>query len=305
MQRSFAYSFNNIKHWALAFGSKSSQIVNPQASSLATKYIWRNQMKDGYKISEDCYEDKPLDLSNYILLRTREQLLLQNRVNGSLTNNSGMLAGLRSKLYQNTFEGNLEACTLDLNENMESLDRIFRIDNTEDNLPVAFATNAMYVLARNRPSASSREIIEKRLLPIVKAKASYLHGEGVAQIAYALSSAQIWDEEAWAIVRDNIESHSYDCVVVKNDRWSLSKYSLMDGSEHLMQSDINRLGQDLFYQDKLNLFEMFNGLKIANKAAPSLNLGAAISWMGQRYAMDLDNNDQYLNLSATAAKQIE
>lgn len=50
---------------------------------------------------------------------------------------------------------------------------------------------------------------------------------------------------------------------------------------------------------------MFNGLKIANKAAPSLNLGAAISWMGQRYAMDLDNNDQYLNLSATAAKQIE
>lgn len=130
---------------------------------------------------------------------------------------------------------------------MAHLDRIFRIDNQDDNLPVAFATNAMYVLARNRPSAASREVIEQRLLPLVKAKAKYLHGEGISQVAYALSSAQIWDEEAWAIVRDNIAAHNYDCVVVKNDRWSLSKYSLMSGSEHLFQSDINSLGQDLFY----------------------------------------------------------
>jgi len=130
---------------------------------------------------------------------------------------------------------------------MSHLDRIFRIDNTEDDLPVAFATNAMYVLARNRPSAANRQVIEQRLLPLVKAKAKYLHGEGISQVAYALSSAQIWDEEAWAIVRDNIAAHNYDCVVVKNDRWSLSKYSLMSGSEHLFQSDINRLGQDLFY----------------------------------------------------------
>jgi hypothetical protein len=79
--------------------------------------------------------------------------------------------GIRSKAFQVAFEKNLESCTVDLNEHLSLLDRIFRIDNTEDNLPVAFATNAMYVLARNRPSAASREIITQRLLPLVKAKA--------------------------------------------------------------------------------------------------------------------------------------
>jgi hypothetical protein len=85
-RRSLAYNFNGIKHFFNIFGSGSSKIVNPQQNALATKYIWRNEVLDGYKISEDCYQDKPLDLSNYLLLRTREQLLLQNRVNGSLTN---------------------------------------------------------------------------------------------------------------------------------------------------------------------------------------------------------------------------
>jgi hypothetical protein len=58
-------------------------------------------MLDGYKISEDCFEDKPLDLSNYLLLRTREQLLLQNRVSGALTSSAGMGAmfGFRSKMF--------------------------------------------------------------------------------------------------------------------------------------------------------------------------------------------------------------
>ena len=54
---------------------------------------------------------------------------------------------------------------------MQHLDRVFFVDNQEADMPVAFATNAMYILARNRPSAVSREIIEKRLLPLVKSKA--------------------------------------------------------------------------------------------------------------------------------------
>lgn len=63
-----------------------------------------------------------------------------------------------------------------------------------------------------------------------------------------------------------------------------------------MQSDINKLGQDLFFQDRLSLFEAYNGLKIAHAAAPQLNLGPTISHFDAKYALDLDNNKQYLNL---------
>ena len=34
---------------------------------------------DGYKVGR-VYKDEPMDLSNYLLIRTREYLLLQNKV---------------------------------------------------------------------------------------------------------------------------------------------------------------------------------------------------------------------------------
>jgi hypothetical protein len=42
-------------------------------------YVWRNHVTDGYKIGRD-YEDSPMDLSNYLLIRTRERLLLENKI---------------------------------------------------------------------------------------------------------------------------------------------------------------------------------------------------------------------------------
>jgi hypothetical protein len=45
-------------------------------------------------------------------------------------------------------------------------------------LPVAFATNTLYVLERN--GASAREAYERLLIPVIKAKAEYLHAEGLA-----------------------------------------------------------------------------------------------------------------------------
>ena len=97
-----AYNFNYVKHLLTITGSRSSRLVKPQASALASKYIWRNKALDGYKIADDGVEDKPLDLSNYLLLRTREQMLLQNRVSGALTNTQAIgntLFGLQSKYY--------------------------------------------------------------------------------------------------------------------------------------------------------------------------------------------------------------
>ena len=49
-----------------------SPIVNSETRST---FVWRNCMTDGYKIGES-YKDVPLDLSHFLLIRTREHLLL-------------------------------------------------------------------------------------------------------------------------------------------------------------------------------------------------------------------------------------
>ena len=47
------------------------------------KFVWRNQGDDNYKITE-AFEDNPLELSHYLLVRTREHIFLQNKVEEKL-----------------------------------------------------------------------------------------------------------------------------------------------------------------------------------------------------------------------------
>lgn len=44
----------------------------------------------------------------------------------------------------------LRSVNYDLNDGLSALNKMFYIDNQEHDLPVAFATNAMYVLAKNK-----------------------------------------------------------------------------------------------------------------------------------------------------------
>lgn len=45
------------------------------------KFHWRNSLSEGYKLSTDAYEDKPLDLTNILLLKTREYQALNALIN--------------------------------------------------------------------------------------------------------------------------------------------------------------------------------------------------------------------------------
>ena len=47
-------------------------------------------------------------------------------------------------------------------------------------LPVAFASNTLYVLERNNLGDITREAYENLLLPVLRAKVEHLHAEGVA-----------------------------------------------------------------------------------------------------------------------------
>lgn len=63
-------------------------------------------------------------------------------------------------------------------------------------MPVAFATNVLYVLARNglAQTPESHKIINEKLIPLMLKKEHYLHAEGIAMAIYGLSEAKIWDE---------------------------------------------------------------------------------------------------------------
>ena len=60
----------------------------------------------------------------------------------------------------------------------------------------------MYVLARNGQSTACTDKIEGDLLSQVLAKKEHLHAEGIAQVAFALSEAQVWDKEAWTLIKE-------------------------------------------------------------------------------------------------------
>ena len=51
-----------------------------------TKYVWNNNggIMGNIKIDMDSYKDRPLDLSYYMLMRTKEKMVLEARIKDKL-----------------------------------------------------------------------------------------------------------------------------------------------------------------------------------------------------------------------------
>jgi hypothetical protein len=123
-------------------------------------------MTDGYKIGES-YKDVPLDLSHFLLIRTREHLLLQNKL-GIKVFKPTFYSAMTSN-YNNSAVASVRR---DLEEGMKCLYRLFYIEKKEYDMPVAFASNALYVLARNglAQTQESHKLIHERLIPLLLQK---------------------------------------------------------------------------------------------------------------------------------------
>lgn len=158
-----------------------------------------------------------------------------------------------------TIESAYKSCEKDLKDNLPYLTRMLDVlDPAKHDLPAAFASNTLYVLERN--GLGSREAYERLLIPILKKKIDYLHAEGIAQVVYVLTNNQIWDAELWGKLKILIQEKNWDCKIVKNQRWSATYFVGMDGNEHFFEKQFNPFVNQLFYEDKLNLFELFNSL---------------------------------------------
>ena len=144
------------------------------------KFVWRDKEDDAYKITE-AYRDDPLELSHYLLVKTREYLLLQNKLEERL-NSKNFISRYTKDYNQKAFK----EVKVELDKGLQDFKRIFYVENQEFDLPVAFATNTLYILARNNLLESSGDLVPTVLLPLIKQKQDYLHGEGVAQAVYAL-----------------------------------------------------------------------------------------------------------------------
>ena len=80
MQQKYVYAYNGVANWirgVIAIPQRSSKVIAQNASS--QQLVWRNHFTQSYKVAEG-FSQLPMDLSNFLFIRTREILLLQNKV---------------------------------------------------------------------------------------------------------------------------------------------------------------------------------------------------------------------------------
>ena len=133
----------------VGYRERNAEIVH-QTLNKSNKFVWRNKMTDGYKIGAS-FKDVPLDLSNYLLIRTRENILFRNKqLQKDVFRNKSFADNFkRPNTSENYTNDALIKITRDIEQGMIAMNRLFFINNERVTLPVAFATNTLYVLARN------------------------------------------------------------------------------------------------------------------------------------------------------------
>jgi hypothetical protein len=111
-----------------------------------------------------------------LFIRTRERLLLLNRVYAP---HKVLSSGKNSSNQEQYATQSLREVEEDLARYLPYLERFLGLLNPEkNNIPVAFASNALYVLEKN--GLGNREQYERVLLPILRSKIENLHAEGVS-----------------------------------------------------------------------------------------------------------------------------
>ena len=70
----------------------------------------------------------------------------------------------------------------------------------------------------------------------------------------------------------------------------------MTGYEHYYQSSVNDFTSELFFEDRINFYEMYNALIAADKAAPQLGLSESLKLLQQNYSDQVAYNNTYLEI---------
>jgi hypothetical protein len=247
MQSKYIYSFNGVVNFfrgLTLLRPMKQKFINP-IEHVDKTLVWRNHVTDGYKIGQ-VYYDQPMDLSNFLLIRTREYLLLQNKV---FAPQNVMSSGKANNFTKQLTLTSLKSCRKELDEALNTMDRLLYISKNMHDMPVAFASNALYVLERF--GRGNKQYYDTVILPILKNKAEYLHAEGLAHAVWGLANAEIYDKELWATLSRQIKEKDFNYKVIKNERWSVQQYAEMVGNEHFFEKEVNPFTNKLFFQGNI------------------------------------------------------
>ena len=188
------------------------------------------------------------------------------------------------------------------------MQRLLMVDKEDFDLPVAFATNLLYVLAKNglAHTEQSQKVIREICVPLINKKQEWLHSEGVSMAVYGLTEAGVFEEKTWQLLQAKVRDKDMDYRIVKNDYWDPTQFTTMNGDEHLAEKPFDEFGKTLFFEDRINLYELYEAIDRAKEKCPELpGLAETKVFLEERYTEILENQDKYQALTSFEKPKIE
>ncbi|CAI2376506.1 unnamed protein product [Moneuplotes crassus] len=238
------------------FYTQSQTICPTSATKGGKQLVWRAHLSDTLKISPG-YTDKPVELGNFLFLRTREKEMLQTRLDkrsDSVKFDSFVTKSFDSKTIMKVDQ--------ELDRGFRSLNELFSIMKTLGHLdfPVSFAANALYAMEKN--GIRDQDAYENILFPILKKKAQYLHSDGLAGSIWALGQYHCNDGQLIERILETYNEKNFgtDVVYVDNAPYTNETFLPADKSFGLEYYSTNEFSK-MFYKNHISCLDLCEGLK--------------------------------------------
>lgn len=281
------------------FYTKGQTICPNAAAKEGKQLVWKNLFEDTLKISNG-YADKPVELGNFLHLRTREKEMLHTRIHKtaeSVKYDNFLTTGRDTK-----FLGKIEK---ELDHGFRSLHELFTIIKTSGTLdfPVSFAANSLYAMEKN--GLRDQDAYEEILFPILKKKAQYLHSDGLAGSIWALGQYQCNDSELIERILETYDEKYFGTDVVYVDNAPYSNETFMpSGDCYGYEYHTTKEFSKMFYKNHIGCLELYEGLKsLSNQSLDSsanARVAEVLSDLEERQKITSDSYWFYKQISGGA-----
>lgn len=254
------YLFNRISSISFFRGwfpfYRARTLIDPVKVAIGKKMIWRNHYTSTLKFTK-AYMDRPVELGNFLFLRTRERDFLRTRImkpSETVCSKLPFATGADT-----TFLTKVET---DLSDGLKHLETLLTILSAakKTDLPVSFASYALYAMEKN--GLRNEKIYKNLLFPVLKAKAQYLHAEGLSSALWALGKYESKDNELinTLLARYDESGFGSNLMYVKNAKYSTENFLSAQGS-HAYENESTEKFRKLYFDDNLSCLELYEGLK--------------------------------------------
>lgn len=179
-----------------------------------------------------------MDLSYYLLIRTKEKMLLESQLK-----NADLV--MAKKFESKQAEKDLKEVTDDINDNLKFLARMLIMENENFDFPVAFASNLLYILAKNDRMDILADL--ERYTDIIVKKQNFMHLEGLAHTAHALAKQGIFEGDVWEAIHHQVNSKpTFQIDFVKNENYDPTKFEYVGEKGGFGSRSVEHVGQDKF-----------------------------------------------------------